>query len=148
MVYNWKINLSVKAQDVGEHFEQLEKQFGKVTPKTVLESARPEGSLLHPCLEWNDEVAAEKYRENQAGHIIRNLVVKVENHEQPTFVRAFINIKTQTDSSFMSITKVFADNNLRDQMLESAKRELKMFRDKYANLSELSRVFDVIDAFE
>lgn len=148
MVYDWKINMPVKAQAVGEHIEQLENQFGKVTPKIVLDSARAENSLLHPCFEWDDAAAAEKYREDQAGRILRNLVVKIESEEQPTNVRAFVSIKAQSTLSYLSITKVLQNDSLRDQMLEDARCELKAFRDKYATLSELSNVFAVIDDLE
>ncbi len=151
MVYDWKRNMPVKAQDVGKHFEHLEQKHGKVTPKIVLESARSESSLLHPCFEWVDEIAAEKYREQQAGFIIRNLTVKVETDtvpEQTTCVRAFVNIKTNTESEFLSITKVLQDDELRIQMLTSAKKELQAFKDKYSNLEELAGVFDAITNFE
>lgn len=148
MVYNWKRNMPVKAQKVGEHFEQLENQFGKVTPKIVLESARKEDSLLHPCFEWNNEVAAEKYRESQAGFMIRNLVVQVEGmniSEDKTCVRAFVNIQTETSSEFLSVRKVLADDELRVQMLARAKKELQFFKDKYSTLEELSEVFEAIE---
>jgi hypothetical protein len=149
MVYDWKINnMPVAAQAVGEHIEQLEKSHGKITPKIVLDSARDENSLLHPCFEWDDAIAAEKYREDQAGRILRNLVVKIESNVQPATVRAFVNIKTQSTSAFLSIAKVLQDDALRDQMLEDALRDLKAFRDKYATLSELTGVFAAIDALD
>jgi len=148
MVYDWKWNMPVKAQKVGEHFEQLESQFGKVTPKIVLESARNKDSVLHPCFEWNNEIAAEKYRESQAGFIIRNLVVRVESanvSENKTCVRAFVNIQTETSSEFLSARKVLADDELRVQLLESAKKELQFFKDKYSTLEELAEVFEAIE---
>lgn len=148
MVYDWKWNMPVKAQKVGEHFEQLESQFGKVTPKIVLESARNKDSVLHPCFEWNNEIAAEKYRESQAGFIIRNLVVRVESanvSENKTCVRAFVNIQTETSSEFLSVRKVLADDELRVQLLESAKKELQFFKDKYSTLEELAEVFEAIE---
>lgn len=147
MVYDWKWNMPVKAQKVGEHFEQLESRFGKITPKIVLESARKEDSLLHPCFEWNNEIAAEKYRESQAGFMIRNLVVKVDgtNTDTKACVRAFVNIQTETFSEFLSVQKVLADDELRVQMLTSAKKELQFFKDKYSTLEELSEVFEAIE---
>jgi len=148
MIYDWKWNMPVKAQKVGEHFEQLESQFGKVTPKIVLESARNKDSVLHPCFEWNNEIAAEKYRESQAGFIIRNLVVRVESanvSENKTCVRAFVNIQTETSSEFLSVRKVLADDELRVQLLESAKKELQFFKDKYSTLEELAEVFEAIE---
>lgn len=146
MVYEWKYNMPIKAQIVGEHFEELEKQQGHITPKIVLESARHETSVLHPCFEWNDDVAAEKYRETQAGLLIRNLTVKMidvgEKQAEP--VRAYVSIKQSDSSEFISLQNVLKDEELTRKMLEQAKNELNAFAKKYSTLQELSNVFEAI----
>lgn len=146
MVYEWKYNMPIKAQVVGEHFEELEKQQGHITPKVVLESARSETSVLHPCFEWNDDVAAEKYRETQAGLLIRNLTVKMiaPEKEQSEPVRAYVNIRQTDTSEFISVRNVLMDEELTRKMLEQAKNELNAFVKKYSALRELSNVFDAI----
>ena len=146
MVYQWKYNMPIKAQIVGEHFEQLEKQKGCITPKIVLESARSETSVIHECFEWNDDVAAEKYRESQASSLIRNLTVKmVDTDDKPTEpVRAYVNIKQTDTSSFISMYKVLENDKLTNLMLEQAKQELAAFAKKYSTLQELSGVFSAI----
>lgn len=146
MIYEWKYNMPIKAQVVGEHFEQLEKQQGHITPKIVLESARSETSAIHPCFEWNDDVAAEKYRETQAGLLIRNLTVKmIETGEKQTEpVRAYVSIKQSDSSEFISLQNVLKDDELTQKMLEQAKNELNAFAKKYSALQELSKVFEAI----
>lgn len=146
MVYEWKYNMPIKAQIVGEHFEQLEKQQGCITPNIVLESARSENSVIHSCFEWNDGVAAEKYRESQAGSLIRNLTVKMitPDVEQTEPVRAYVNIKQSSSSEFISIHNVLKDEYLTQKMLEQAKSELNVFAKKYSTLRELNKVFDAI----
>jgi hypothetical protein len=146
MVYDWKRAMPVKAQEVGEYLDELELEFGKVTPKIVLDRSREEDALLHSCFEWNDDVAAEKYRETQAGFIIRNLVIKVDNSAQEEqSVRAFVNVKSETQSIFVSMAKVIENDDLRSQMLNTAKQELHSFKQKYENLQELCEVFKAID---
>lgn len=146
MVYEWKYNMPIKAQIVGEHFEQLEKQQGCITPKIVLESARSENSVIHECFEWNDGVAAEKYRESQAGLLIRNLTVKIitPEKEQSEPVRAYVNIRQTDASEFISVRNVLKDEDLTRKMLEQAKAELNAFAKKYSALQELSRLFEVM----
>lgn len=146
MIYEWKYNMPIKAQVVGEHFERLEKQQGHITPKIVLESARSETSAIHPCFEWNDDVAAEKYRETQAGLLIRNLTVKmIETGEKQTEpVRAYVSIKQSDSSEFISLQNVLKDDELTQKMLEQAKNELNAFEKKYSALQELSKVFEAI----
>lgn len=51
---------------------------GELTAKEILELARPPSSYLHRFFEWDDSVAAERYRLNQARKIIQVLVVEIE----------------------------------------------------------------------
>ncbi|MEY8313484.1 hypothetical protein AALA61_16315 [Oscillospiraceae bacterium 42-9] len=114
MVYDWKRNMPIRAQAAGEYLETLEQAHGEITPKIVLDSARLESSLLHPCFEWNDGVAAEKYRETQARFLIRNLVVKVEQADSPPqAVRAYVNVAQGTDTtgSFIAVKTAILKRN-------------------------------------
>lgn len=151
MVYDWKRHMPVKAQAAGEYLETLEQAHGEITPKIVLDSARAEDSLLHPCFEWNDGVAAEKYRENQARFLIRNLVVKVEqDNSPPQAVRAYVNVAQDTEKvgSFIAVKTALDDAEMRTQVLKNALRELQAFQEKYKNLSELAGVFSAITALQ
>ena len=60
--------------------ENLEKTVG-ITPKNLVEANRDESAPLHNEFEWNDTKAAEKYRETQAGYIIRNICVVRKRRE-------------------------------------------------------------------
>ena len=148
MVYDWKRNMPIRAQAAGEYLETLEQAHGEITPKIVLDSARSEDCLLHPCFEWNDGVAAEKYRETQARFLIRNLVVKVEQADStPQAVRAYVNVAqdTGTTGSFIAVKTAMDDAEMRAQFLKNALRELQAFQEKYKNLSELAGVFSAIN---
>lgn len=146
MVYQWKYALPIKAQVVGEHFEKLEKEQGCITPTIVLNSARSESSVIHDCFEWNDDIAAEEYRKEQAGRLIRNLTVKTidETNIETVPVRAYVHMKEGSGSTYISLKSVLSDEELTQQMLEQAKTELDAFTKKYATLKELSRVFNAI----
>lgn len=84
MVYEWKEAAQIKAdaQKAGEMLEILEKTVG-ITPKNLVEANRDESAPLHNEFEWNDTKAAEKYRETQAGYIIRNICIVRESEEKP-----------------------------------------------------------------
>src|SRR5690349_8555741 len=53
---------NVPAQVVGEAIASIEAVDGQVTPAAFVERARPEGSPIHPLIEWNVDVAAAKYQ--------------------------------------------------------------------------------------
>ena len=85
MQAEWKIKGIYKA-DAQKVANEIGKE--KITPYEVLEKAKDENSELHKCFEWNDSIAAEKYRLQQAGNILRMLVYKPKSKEEQP-VRCF-----------------------------------------------------------
>lgn len=145
MVYEWTINNSrVKAQDAGELCESLKNTVG-LTPKTLLDASRAEDALLHNEFEWNDDIAAEKYRLGQAQHIIANLKIVADGSTEPT--RAFVTVRgnQSVGDGYEHIVDVMSDEEKRARLLETAKTELKWFKAKYSNLKELAKVMKAID---
>jgi hypothetical protein len=149
LIYNWKRNMAVKAQDAGEFIENLEKKHGAITPKIILDESRSDKALLHKCFDWNDTTAAEKYRESQAGFIIRNLVVVNVSQSDPTneevSVRAFVSVTAEENKQYVSINTALADDGMREEVLSSCLSELKAVKVKYGNLKELAAVWAAIE---
>ena len=138
------IDKKFDAQVVGEMCEELSNTIG-LTPKTLLDANRDENTPLHDYFEWRDDVAAEKYREEQARYIIRSIIV-IED-EKPE-VRAYCPVIVNDKQEFKHINTVVKSIDLTQQMLENAKKELFSFQTKYNGLRdyvELSEVFTSID---
>ena len=140
----------VSAQIAGEELEKIEARDGEITPRAVVEEARPEGSKLHNVFEWDDEKAAEQYRLTQASTLIRCIVVKPEEKDIKEPVRVFINCNPTDDGqkktgSYINFRSAFEDPDSRAVILANAKHELQVFRNKYNRLKELAKVFDAID---
>jgi hypothetical protein len=148
MIYKWKTEFpanGVDAQVAGERLEKLRKKNG-LTPKTVVDDARPKESPLHACFEWNDSVAAEKYREDQARVIMRNITVQVEDNAGANReVRAFVNVAIDEGREYTSISNAMSDADLRKQVLDSALHEIDGWRKKYRDLQELAEVLSAAD---
>ena len=145
MVYQWKYNLSVKAYTAGKEMERIEKKHGKVTPELVLDASRSEKAPLHSLFEWNDTIAAEKYRLRQAQNIIHNLTITVEGTEKsPVSVTAFVNVSTDKKGEFINVQSAFSYEASRQVVLDRALRELTEFQRKYKSFSELAKVFEAI----
>lgn len=140
MEVEWKINGIFKA-NAQKVYEEIGDR--KVTPEEVLEQARnDEDSELHKCFEWNDSVAAEKYRLTQARQIIQLLVIKPEKKEEPQ-VRVF-QITTETNN--YQPTRLFLEQpDEYKALLQRAKNELSALKTRYKTLSELEAVFTEID---
>lgn len=134
--------LPVKAQVAGEECEKLESK-GMLTPGNLVDVSRPKDAPLHKCFEWDDTVAAEKWRLTQAAYIIRSVEVTVEKNTEPT--RAFVVTVSDDSREYKSVGYVMRRADGREALLESAKRDLLAFRRKYKTLYELASIFDAID---
>ena len=144
MVYKLKPGSHIKAdaQAAGEMCERLAAE-NRLTAKTLVDENRAEDAPLHDAFEWNDAVAAESYREEQARHII-NCIIKVEEDLAP--VRAFFNIE-RTSPEYKHIDVILTTEDDTTKLLRTALRELRAFQKKYAQLSQLAPVFKAIDQF-
>lgn len=146
MIYQWKIKkFATPAQKVGEELEKIQERDGSVTPKAIVNAARPEGSILHEFFEWKDDVAAERYRERQAQDLIRLIVVEKETEpdQKPVKVRAFVS----TSQNYQPIRIVLNSEKFTDDMMRAARRDMEAFRVKYQNLMELKPVLTAINEF-
>lgn len=150
--YDWKVKTYPISADVaGKHFEELQKKEGVITCQNLLDSARPEDSAIHSCYEWDDGIAAEKYRLSQSGDLIRNLVrvaVADDGKDMKTY-RAFVNI-SKADSfetgNFVDTEKALSNEETRKIVLKKALDELTAFQNKYETFEELSNVFSAINS--
>lgn len=149
MIYQWKSGAHIKidAQKAGEEMESIRtRNNGRLEADHVVHAARDETSPLHPHFEWDDEAAAGKYRNEQAGHLIRCITVEMpkrDGTEAP--MRAFVSVVRDEDRSYTSVAHALADPELRRQVLNQAWRELEAWRQRNAELTELAEVFSAID---
>ncbi len=142
-------HVKCNAQTVGEICAKLESE-GNLTPAALVEEGRPEDSPLHGDFEWDDTVAAERYRESQAGYIIRSVEVVAKDVSEP--VRAFVSISVRSEDesqrTYVSTVKAIGEPETRDEILRGALAELNSFRRKYEQLTELAKVFEAIDQLQ
>lgn len=149
MIYEWKIGsrLNVDAQAVGERLKKIEARAGELTPDLVVKDARKPASPLHGAFEWDDSEAAKQYRLQQAGQILRSIVVSIPGADgEPKVVRAFVNI---TDGAgYEDVNVVLRTADKRALLLARAKKELEEWRRRYEDFEELVEVVRAIDAVQ
>lgn len=145
MGVEWKIKGIYKAnpQMVYDEINSIGSEY---TPADVVEKARDESTELHKCFEWDDSIAAEKYRITQAGNVIRCLVVvreQVDDQELPK-TRAIVSTNKR-ENTYEPVTVTVRHRDSYDRLLEEALRELNQFRKKYANIRELEVILNEIE---
>ena len=143
---------SVDANTVGGVMEEIEMRNGTVTSELFLEASRAEDSPTHAVFEWDDGIAAERYRLNQAQNTIRavRVVIRDEQNGVVSSVpqRAFVNVMPddRKRGEYMNVCDAMANEDTRHIILLRAYRELKAFQEKYADLTERADVFNAIDS--
>jgi len=147
--YKWVgRTFAVSADIVGRKLEQLKMENGHVDPADLVDAARPKDSVLHKLFEWDDTKAAELYRRNQAGNIIRSISVSIEESKTPE--KAYINIVPTNSGQkktgiYMNLRDAMESPEYREIILNNAKNEMRIFRSKYSHLKELAKVISAID---
>lgn len=149
-VYQWKERAQVPLdpQITGEHLEFLRiNAGGSLTPKAVVDAARSNNSPIHGGFEWDDGVAAEAYRIEQAQYLIRSIVVAVHRPDEAktTPMRAFVSVVQDRKPSFVSLKAAMGDADLRAQIVSRAKIELRQWADRYRQYEELAAICEAID---
>ena len=135
---------------MGETLEKIS-QKETVTAESFLKESRPKESPTHSLFEWDDKIAAEKYRLRQATTIINQIQVEVivkENKNASVNAPAFVNVMpkaTGTKGMFVSFTDAMNNEEMRKTVLKNAISELIAFKNKYNNYQELAGVIDAIN---
>jgi hypothetical protein len=142
-VYAWKrgSHVSIDPQSAGERLEQLKYLHGVLTADIVLEDAQDDDSPLHDGFEWDNTVAAERYRLEQARYLLRSVVVKDMEGYVDEEVRAFVVVKMDDANTYVSTQVALTDDEMRSKVLLQAHRDLDALERKYHELSELAEIF-------
>lgn len=146
--YSWSgPERAVEAWKVAEHIKHLESQYGEVTSKIFLESARDESSEMHNLFEWDDTKAAEQWRVQQASVIISSIRVNVvEEEKEPIKTRAYVQYEPR-QSGYISVGKALSEEDKRHKVIAQARKEASWFIEKYKAFEELADVIDAMNGF-
>jgi len=104
---------------------------GLVKPKDVVESARPEDSPLHGYFTWENNDAADRWREAEARELIRSVLVTVHT-PKPELIRAFVSLPVDRDTGagYRLITEVMDNSFLRRQLKEDILNHIRQWENK------------------
>lgn len=83
---------------------------GILTPNAVVDDAKNPSSPLHDQFEWDNDVAAEKYRLEQARELIRKVRVDIEVEEKTIRVPKYIHEPAGDNQGYAEVVKVRNDH--------------------------------------
>ena len=117
--------------------DKISKRDGVVTPASLLESASSRRSPIHGCFEWDDTVAAGRFRVEQARRMLKDLIIVSSNGEAREY-RAYVHVSTKSVKGFQAIVQALGDPESREYILARAMEDLAAFERKYRSLKELA----------
>ncbi len=135
----WK---GLTADKAVQELERIRAKHGTLKPEMVVEESRDKDAVLHGIFQWDDTIAAEMWRREQASTLIRNIVVVMKEDSIECRVRALVNVSTVNEEkrSYIPIVEAIHDDVAYNDMLEQAKNEMSSFVTKYAQIEELNNV--------
>ena len=110
-------------KDVVSTIAALEDRRGRLTPEQIVDEARPEDSILHPCFEWDDSKAAESWRIEQARDLIKRVKIMVEIEDKKIRTVAYVRDagKEPTEPGYIALLRV-TKPGARETMAEELER--------------------------
>lgn len=130
----------VDAQVVGEMLEDMHNRGVEITPEELLCEARDESSPIHAEFEWDDGIAAEKYRVEQARLLISHVrIVREEEPPQQYKERGFVPIPGG-NRVYVPLQTALGKEEYKSHLLKQARNDAEIFLAKYRRLEELAKV--------
>ena len=139
----WKSGFGFFKADAQKVYDEITAIGESVTPSEIVNRARDENTELHKCFEWDDAIASEKYREQQASQVLRLLVVKEESVPEDRPEIRVLHV-TERGQGYKPIELVLQKEDEYKALLARAYAELRAFKAKYSMLTELQDIFELI----
>jgi hypothetical protein len=144
--YSWKIESFAKGLSptaAARELTKIEKKYGALTPDTLLKASIKKDSVFHNLFEWNDTLAAEKWRLQQARTIINNIEIIVLSDGAERNISAYEIIRHDEGSSYKRVDTFTADD--KEQVRKRTLMELSSIRSKLAIYKEFDFAVIKID---
>ena len=162
-------SFSVSADVVGRVIEEIEEKDGSVTKESFLNASRPIESPTHDLFEWDDAIAAEKFRLRQSRRVIDHICVEVDvahvgndgigkrtfdvpiGGSRKSCVRAFVNTEECSGTragKFRSFEKAMSNHEMRRVVVANALREFNQVLSKYKFLKEFEPIAESVAQVE
>ena len=137
--------MSDRTDAISEELLKLKNEVGIINPTEVVRWARVNtDSRLHANLEWDDGIAAERYRVWQVRALISVHITDAEGGRR--FVSLSIDRKHDGSNGYRSLEDIVGRPDLREIMLKDALADLERMQERYKKLSELEPVWQQAEA--
>lgn len=125
-------------------YDELVALGTNASPEGIVEYAKDETTELHKCFQWDDTLAAEAWRRQQARFVAASLTVTIETKEHGE--QSFRLIEhDEITKTYQPVVMTVRNMDSYAALLARAKSELASFKARYASIRELQNVFEEIE---
>ena len=142
-----------QAQILGEFLEAWSEKHNGIDPHALLANA--EGIIIGDFLEWDNNIAANRYRLDQIYKILRSILkVTVEPDGVVREIRAFVPVtfevvrpkeKKITITVYKGIEEVNADPEMRAQNEQTFRARMNSLRKQHGHIERYAKVWEAWD---
>lgn len=125
-----------------KELQRLESEYGVVTPRTVVDSAKDPDSPLHRLFDWDDKTAADKYRLMRARLLMTEIKVEIGGRETAGFINTYVVVNDVPTRGYISTAKALSDEEITKQLIAQGIHEIEFLTEKYKNYQELSALIN------
>ena len=125
--------------DLREELLAIRASQGRLTPQLVVDAARPASSPLHSRFEWDDSVAGEAFRRQQAQELIRKVRVVYAPSDEGSFksVRAFHAVRTPDGGhAYEDVEAIINSPILTELLRRDMERDWRALRQRWQDFEE------------
>lgn len=113
----------------------------ELTPDLVVDEARDPDHPLHHRFEWDDAVAAEGFRREQARSLIQSVKVSfVPPSGEPSEIRTFHAVRKNEGRVYRPIDEIVQDPIATRVLLQEMERDWKRLKARYGHLVEFQKM--------
>lgn len=125
--------------DLRTELQKIYDSHETLTPELVVTEARAEDHPLHDRFEWDDAVAGEHWRREQAHELIRSVRVvyrEATETDEARTVRAFHAVRGPSGHVYEPVEKVREDPLISAMVLRDMEREWRQLQRRYGHFAE------------
>ena len=115
---------------------------GMLTPQRVVKESEDPGSPLHDEFEWDDSIAGERYREQQARIIIQAVEIVTDGGDS---VRAYYHVVVDEQPGYLPVSEVVAREELKERVLAEILRGIVQARKRLSDFEGYDREKRLLD---
>lgn len=126
---------------IRDHLEAIYSDHGYLTPQLVVDEARDKSHPLHTHFEWDNKLAGEAWRREQASEMIRTVRVVQSSGKKLVSTRAYHSVPANGGKPvYVEVHDL--DPVQRQLLVQQMHRDWQTFKSRYEGLTEFIQLMD------